>query len=213
MPSKGHRSIGVWRGVSLGSPVTKLFMVYAVLLCACDSQSPPAEPPETGPAQQQAVVFDIDGTLTPKVHTIFRTRDGAAEIVGLMAKKGYRIVYLSARVKVLSAGIPAWLKENGFPDGRIFIAESGEEHRHPATFKAGVLKTLIEQGWALAYAYGDSSTDFEAYAAAGIPKDRVFALLREGEKTCQPGEWSACLAGWTGHVNFVRQSVPPVPAG
>ena len=52
--------------------------------------------------QNQAVVFDIDGTLTSRVHAIRTARDGAAEAVQAYADAGCRIIYLSARV---AAGI------------------------------------------------------------------------------------------------------------
>lgn len=191
-------------------PIRYLFILSAVLSCGCTEQPPPAEATEIRSPQEMAVVFDIDGTLTPKVVAVGKVRPDAAEVASTLAGKGYLIIYLSARVKALSSGIPAWLSENGFPDGIIRIAETAQERRHPATFKEGVLTELIEQGWNVRYAYGDSSTDFEAYAAVGIPRERVFALLREGKKACQPGEWNTCLVGWTEHLDFIRQSVPPV---
>jgi hypothetical protein len=196
--------------VQLRDSIRYLFALSAVLLCGCTEPPPPAEAPEIHSPQEMAVVFDVDGTLTPKVHAVTKVRPDAAAVASALAGKGYRIVYLSARVKALSSGIPAWLSENGFPDGIIRVADTAQERRHPAAFKAGVLTELIEQGWNVQYAYGDSSTDFEAYAAVGIPRERVFALLREGKKACQPGEWNTCLVGWTEHVDFIRQSVPPV---
>lgn len=49
-------------------------------------------------------------------------------------------------------------------------------------------------------AYGDSSTDFEAYADVGIKKDQVFALQRIGETSCQPGIWAKCFSSWTEQI-------------
>ena len=187
-----------------------VLILSTAVLYGCTEQSPPAEVPNIHSPQEMAVVFDIDGTLTPKVHAVRTVRPDAAVVASALAGKGYRIIYLSARVKALSSGIPAWLRENGFPDGIIRVAETAQERRHPATFKAGVLSELIEQGWTVRYAYGDSSTDFEAYAAVGIPRERVFALQREGKNACQPGEWITCLVGWTEHLDFIGQSVPPV---
>jgi len=54
-------------------------------------------------------------------------------------------------------------------------------------------------------AYGDSAKDFEAYIKAGIPKERIFALQRAEEKTCQgdPSMWNKCLQSWTEHMNEI----------
>jgi hypothetical protein len=46
----------------------------------------------------------------------------------------------------------------------------------------------------------------------GIPKERVFAVLRRYEADCEPGEWKVCLTGWTEHLDFVARSVPSVLA-
>jgi hypothetical protein len=189
-------------------PVRILLIVSVGMLCCC-AGLPPADDPISQPRQERAVVFDIDGTLTPRVHTIYTARMDAAEVANVLADKGYLIVYLSARVRSFSAGIPSWLKENGFPDGSIRVARTVQDRKHPGAFKTGVLEQFIHRGWTFELAYGDSSTDFEAYATVGIPKERVFALLREGDKACQPGEWNACLAGWTEHLDFIRQSVAP----
>lgn len=87
-------------------------------------------------------------------------------------------------------------KKNGFPDGYIFVPESLEESNNPTEFKTEILKQIIANGWQIVAAYGDSSTDFEAYATAGIPETSVFALKREGASECQNSKWSKCLNGW-----------------
>ncbi len=182
---------------------------WAIVLAACAgcAQLPYTSIPNPPAAQTQAVVFDIDGTLTPAVASVFVARDGAAEAVRAYAAKGYQIIYLSTRTGWLSAGIPAWLRKNGFPDGSVHVAQTRDERDHPDAYKTRVLKAFIAQGWRLRYAYGDSSTDFAAYAASGIPKDHVFALRRRGKSECQPGIAAACLAGWTEHLGFVADTV------
>jgi phosphatidate phosphatase PAH1 len=76
-------------------------------------------------------------------------------------------------------------------------------------FKTVILQKYLDQGWRLAYAYGDSLTDFYAYASAGIPRNQVFALLREGETQCQDGIYEDCLiGGWEEHLSFIREKVP-----
>ncbi|MBU1237204.1 MAG: hypothetical protein KJ634_01820 [Gammaproteobacteria bacterium] len=185
-----------------------LFVPLLLVLSGGCAQLPVA--PIPSPADRtDAVVFDIDGTLTPKVLDVFEARPDAAKAVRTFAGKGYEIFYVSTRVAWLSAGIPDWLKKNGFPAGSVHVAQTDEDRRHPYDFKKGMLKDIEAHGWNVKFAYGDSSTDFAAYADAGIPKEGVFALLREGEKWCEWGVWKACIYGWTQHLDFIENSVPP----
>ncbi|MEO6227603.1 MAG: hypothetical protein ABIO61_07075 [Thermomonas sp.] len=142
------------------------------------------------------VVFDVDGTLTPTVARIFSVRPDAAAAVRTFAERGHRIVYLTARAPALQGTLRAFLSRNGFPPGDLVAPKDWSEHEAPAAFKARVLADYRAHGWGIAAAYGDSSSDFEAYARAGIPRERVFALRRVGATHCQPGVWSTCLAGW-----------------
>ena len=176
-------------------------------LCSSCAQLPYTAIPHASPAHTEAVVFDIDGTLTPSVSAVFEVRKGAAEAVRAYAEKGYTVIYLSTRVSWLSAGVPGWLEDNGFPEGSVHIAQTRSERNRPDVFKTEVLTSYVAHGWILAYAYGDSSTDLAAYAAVGIPSEHVFVLQRRGESDCQPGLAAACLAGWTEHLEFVSESV------
>lgn len=187
-----------------------LIIVLAALLCIGCAQLPSAVPVAPKP-QSPAVVFDIDGTLTPDVFAVTEVRPDAANAARLFADKGYRIIYLSARVGLLQAGIPQWLKSNGFPEGSKHLSQTDEDHNRPELFKARILKEFFAQGWDVRYGYGDSPTDFLAYADAGIPKERVFALKRRGDAECQKGTWQDCLKGWTEHLAFIS-SVPPARA-
>ena len=185
-------------------------MVLLVVLCCAGCRLPPDGIQPATPCRAQAVVFDIDGTLTPDVQSIFKVRPDAAEAVNLYADKGYAIIYLSARIKLLQRSIPNWLEKNGFPEGNLQVPETSGDGKDHAQFKEKVLREFIAQGWTIAFAYGDSSTDFEAYAAVGIPKEYIFALQREGDQSCQTGEWSTCLGGWSEHIEFIEMSVAPV---
>jgi len=137
--------------------------LFAILLWSC-AQLPPAEVPLASQTRRQAVVFDIDGTLTPQIGSVFEPRPDAARALNMFAAKGYRIVYLTARVPLFQADLPDWLKRNGFPDGDLHVAQNGEQRSQPNKFKARILNEYIQHGWFIAYAYGDSSTDFRAYA-------------------------------------------------
>ncbi len=165
-----------------------------------DSQVP--EPPWP---QALAVVFDIDGTLTPDVQSIATVRPDASQAVRRYFDKGYRVVYLSTRSSLLQNGIPGWLKAKAFPEGSIHVGQTSKDDKDPALFKLRILKEYQARGWRLIGGYGDSSTDFEAYAGAGIPKNLVFALRRKGASRCQPGAWQSCLQGWTEHLTYIDQ--------
>ena len=179
-------------------------LVILLALVASTSCAPlPVVIPEAPFDHAKAVVFDIDGTLTPTPLKYWKARDDAANAVQLFSKEGYEIIYLSARITLLQRDIPGWLKENSFPDGRIYVTQTAEDRRDHAKFKARILRDIIAHGWVIGYAYGDSSTDFEAYAEVGIPRQHVFALRREGDADCQPGVWNACLSGWTEYLDSV----------
>lgn len=178
--------------------------LFALLLCSC-AQLPPTEVPLASQTQRQAVVFDIDGTLTPQIGSVFEPRPDAARALNMFAAKGYRIVYLTARVPIFQAGLPDWLTRNGFPQGDLHVAQNGEQRSQPDKFKARILNEYIQRGWFIAYAYGDASTDFRAYAGAGIPRERIFALKRQGARNCDRGDYRLCLDGWSENLPFIEE--------
>ena len=176
-----------------------LTLSLIIILVGCSK--PAAEFQLAYEEQTMAVVLDIDGTLTPRPIEMWKAREDAAKAAHIFAAKGYKIVYLSARVRPFQASISSWLEENGFPTGSLMLTETADDRKDHAHFKTRMLQDLLAHGWTIAFAFGDSSTDFEAYAAARIPTERVFALRREGEETCQPGAWKACLDGWTEYLD------------
>jgi phosphatidate phosphatase PAH1 len=149
-------------------------------------------------------VLDIDGTLTPKVLDVHSVRPDAAKAMSAISEKGYTVVYVTTRIPLFQSMLPKWLRDNGFPEGILHVAQTDEERDHPEEYKARVLNDYVRKGWRLEYAYGDSSTDFAAYAAAGIPKERVFALKRTGSNNCEQGIYEACLDGWTEHLPYIN---------
>lgn len=184
----------------------RFVLLLWVVMCASCTLTPhkvEIAPPENN----LAVVFDIDGTLTTRVHAIRDTRKGAVAAVQAYADAGYRIVYLSARHPLFQWHIPNWLEQHGFPAGPIHVTESSEQRSDHASFKYGVLGNYRESGWELAAAYGDSSTDFDAYANAGIRRDRVFALKREGAEACEPGIWAECFATWPEQMAIIGELI------
>lgn len=174
------------------------------LFCSGRTQLPTTAIANATLSHDHAIVVDIDGTLTPSVLFIWKAREHASRALNIFAEKGYEIIYLSTRISLFSAGIPGWLKSEGFPDGSIHVAQTREDHSLPELYKTRMLREFIAKGWVLQGAYGDSSADFVAYSAVHIPKGHVYALKREGNAACQPGEWVACLSGWTEHLEFIE---------
>jgi len=187
-----------------------MLVCVGLLIWGC-TQIPVAAVPLPSTTPGKVVVTDIDGTLTPKNLDVFEARPEAAAVLNTLAQQGYQIVYLTARTPLLQAGLPQWLHDHGFPPGPLHVAQSAEERHHPDQYKARVLEDYIHAGWQLAYAFGDSTTDFIAYAAAGIPRQDVFALRRRGSATCQPGVYQACLGSWPEFLGYFDTEVPATP--
>lgn len=178
------------------------WLVLAVAACATLPEAPiPAPTGETA----ALAVFDIDGTLTPHELRVHQARPQAAEAVRAFESRGYEIAYLTARTPAFQASLPAWLAEHGFPRGNLHVAQSRQERRNPADFKARVLDGYVARGWRLAYGFGDSTTDFIAYQRAGLAAERVYALKRKGQETCEAGVYRACLDEWG---DFPASDVP-----
>lgn len=186
---------------------TPIIVMVAFLCVGCTLnpyavQKAPVKP-------DQAVVFDIDGTLTPKPSAIYTARDDAALAVQRYADKGFKIIYLSARFVLFQANIPDWLKENHFPEGSIHVPQTAADRSDHAAFKKRILDIYTANGWKFIAAYGDSSTDFQAYAAAGIEQKNVYAIQRAGETSCRPGLWAKCFRSWSEQMDIIMELTQP----
>jgi len=176
--------------------------VLLLLATSCSLQ--PTDVQVASVEYNKAVIFDIDGTLTPNNISIFTARPDAAHIVNLYADKGYKIIYLSARNMFFQFNIPCFLKENGFPIGNIHVPQQSSDRDDFAAFKQKLLMRYQNKGWNLVAAYGDSTSDFKAYAAVGIDPEHIYSIKREGAQTCQPGPWSQCLQSWSEQVDSIE---------
>lgn len=168
-----------------------------ILLLSWSAQMALAQDIPQAPVGGRAVVFDIDGTLTPNVLAIWAARPGAARAVQDFADAGVRVIYLSARRPAFQGGLPDWLSGHGFPAGPLHLVPDMAAHRDPVPFKYDVIETYKAKGWQIIAGFGDSSSDFAAYAAAGLPQSHVFALRRAGRSDCQPGPVQGCYDSWT----------------
>lgn len=196
-----------WMEVSMGDVRRRhgaaRLLVIGVLLGGCTAMKelPRASAP---PAGGPAVVFDIDGTLTPRKLKFEVARPGASCVANVYAAKGYSIVYLTARPnppffcwKPVEELTKDWLREKGFPDGRVDVSTSLEDVSDPQAFKTKELDRLInKEKYDFKFAYGDQISDFNAYKAVGIPSESIFALQREDEHDCDGSSqhlYSKCL--------------------
>lgn len=172
-------------------------------LCGCAITPDPVTNAPTPGAP--AVVFDIDGTLTPDVLDVFDVRPDAPTVAGDFANRGVHIVYLSARIPAFQFLIPGWLERHEFPPGAVQVTDDAEDREDVVAFKRGIVDAWQAAGWQVVAAFGDSTTDFEAYREAGIGPDRIFALRRDGEGQCQPGPWERCFDDWDDIERFLAE--------
>jgi hypothetical protein len=162
-----------------------------------------------GPDPVQAVVFDIDGTLTPSETDFFDVRPYAPEAVEAWLDLGYEVILVTARPELfdlLEFATQFWLMLSHFPDDLPLIMSDEilftDEMRYE--YKLEVLEDLQDDGYEVVYAYGNSSSDFDAYEDAGIPSAHVHALRNAGESNCEPGAWVACFSSYAGHLAWIE---------
>jgi hypothetical protein len=139
------------------------------------------------PSDMQVVVADIDGTLTLSDDELFmQLEDGsydpqqngaASTLLRAWADKGYVVIYLSARLHAFRSESRVWLDEHAFPVGPIITANSLVVGESARAYKAAWLQRLDQDfGWQITAAYGNATSDIDAYEDAGIPKNVTFII-------------------------------------
>ncbi|MBI5609252.1 MAG: hypothetical protein HY902_10280 [Deltaproteobacteria bacterium] len=142
------------------------------------------------PAGVQAVVTDIDGTLTTSDWELFQDvifgasaamYPDANTAMQQFGKKDYRLVYVTGRPQMVNRYSRIWLADHDFPLGPLFLTEDVAQTLPTATgvqkFKADLLndlKSAVKINWIASF--GNATTDIGAYYAAGLPKDKVFII-------------------------------------
>ncbi|STX29661.1 Uncharacterized protein involved in plasmid maintenance [Legionella beliardensis] len=135
----------------------------------------------------EAIVFDIDGTLTLSDFEIVKDYLSiatalpyyyAAEVLEDYSQKGYELIFLTARPYWMAAMSRDWLKNVLFHDAWPLKTRNSLLMREgTAAYKANYLKELIrEKHLKIIRAYGNAMTDIEAYALAGIPKEETYII-------------------------------------
>ncbi|HSN99080.1 MAG TPA: hypothetical protein VLS89_12375, partial [Candidatus Nanopelagicales bacterium] len=142
---------------------------------------------EVVPPGTPMFVSDVDGTLTgteteefsalltgdlPTVHA------DAPEAFHLLASKGYRPMYMTARPEWLTGRTREFVEAYGFPPGIIHttLSLTGAVGGSASTYKTEELAMLAERELLPAWAFGNTETDAEAYDNGGVMplSQRVF---------------------------------------
>lgn len=137
------------------------------------------------PPGSKFVVTDIDGTLTLSDQEVAmqinddtyvpKAMTAAVDMLQAWSKKGYPIVYLTARGHILLTDTREWLTQLGFPDGVVITSNSIAPSAAP--YKTTWLQRMITTfGWVAVAAYGNADTDITAYNNASIPKADTFII-------------------------------------
>jgi hypothetical protein len=139
------------------------------------------------PAGAPLFVSDVDGTLTTSeneeaydflIDTIPDANPFAAEALSLLASKGYRPMYITARPEWLDRRTREFVELHDFPQGIIHTTTTytGANGDAAALYKSGEFAMLKGKGLVPSYVFGNKDSDALAFDNAGItPLDhRVF---------------------------------------
>jgi len=142
---------------------------------------------EIVPKNTPTFVTDVDGTLTTsesaQTLALFTgsmpdANPDAAQVLALLASKGYRPFYLTARPDWLGKTTQDWIVAKGFPPGILHttLVSGGATGAAAGTFKTDELADLAGKGMKPAFAFGNTDTDADAYNNAGIQPltNRIF---------------------------------------
>jgi hypothetical protein len=130
---------------------------------------------EVVPRGTAIFVSDVDGTLTPSETAEFgglltgaipEANADSPRILGLLADKGYRPLFLTARPEWLTGRTREFLATRGFPAGIVHttLGGSGALGAAATSFKTAEIAALQGKGLRPAYAFGNTDSDAEAYA-------------------------------------------------
>jgi hypothetical protein len=174
----------------------------------------------------RAVVFDIDGTLTTDdfelITQVFdqlakgsykpKAYPAGTQVARTWHDKGYLLVYLTGRPDWLRRITLPWLQDQNAPPGPLHLTDTNGQALPTAngvgTYKTAYLNELKQQGVTLHAAYGNATTDIQAYLAAGVPKERVFIIGKHGGE-----QGTVALNDYPSHLPTAQAApTPPTPA-
>jgi phosphatidate phosphatase PAH1 len=99
--------------------------------------------------------------------------------------KGYRPVYLTARPELSVERTREFVEKRSFPEGRIetsLAALLGLTGNKAVAYKSEALNRLLDKGFEIAYAFGNTETDAQVYENAGIPADSRYFFKYSDKK-------------------------------
>lgn len=165
---------------------------------------------------RDAVLFDIDGTLTINDFEAYADYVGvktataysyAPQVVNAYRQKGYQVIFLTGR--------PYWVTKDGLE--WLKIQDMGQWHYHSNPYGDGPIPPNTQQfktdyvrylrdtvGLNIVRAYGNATTDIAAYADGGIPKAQTFII---GPNAGASGT-QAIQGDYTAHYSFVVEPTP-----
>ncbi len=167
-------------------------------------------------AGRKAVLFDIDGTLTINDFEAYADYVGvktaqayyyAPETVRAYRDKGYQLVFLTARPYWVTKDGREWFVTQNLPQWHYRSNPYGDGPIPPNTVahKQGYIQYLREHvGLDIVRAYGNASTDIEAYAGAGLPKAETWII---GKNAGNNGT-QAISGDYSYHFSTVVQNTP-----
>jgi hypothetical protein len=138
------------------------------------------------PASPRVAVTDVDGTLTENEAAEFPamlrgtfppTHPGAPEVFWALVRRGYDVMYLTARPEWLLGRTRQWLETRGFPPGIVHttLTGTGLIGDGAEAFKTEELRRLQSTlASAPAAGFGNMPSDIRAYRAVGIDPSRSF---------------------------------------
>ncbi len=159
------------------------------------------------PTNTPVVVFNIAGTLLAKKDEKAAALPGAVELTRAYAEHGYLVAYIAGNIGEREAR--EWLVENGFSSGvvmanngasyhRLWLGEGSQRDvvRDPKGFRSSVaedfrvdaLNAIRDAGLLVDAAYGNASTDAQAFGRAGLGSEQIW--LTENES-------------WEGHTSKI----------
>lgn len=165
----------------------------------------------------KAVLFDIDETLTASdLEQILDytgieaadARGGAGELVRHYVERGYHPIFVTGRSYWYAKGSRNWLANYlNVPDFTLRTTMSNETGLfNVAEYKANALNEFQAQGIEILRAYGNATTDIEAYEAAGIPKAETYII---GKNAGANGTQAVANGSYWEHLNEVAYPNTP----
>jgi phosphatidate phosphatase PAH1 len=164
------------------------------------------------PRETHLRIFDIDGTLTTSdieiIHGEPELYPGAVELTQAEASRDHVIVYLTGRPYWLATTTRAWLRRHPFAQGVLRVANAFHEAMPWGVggYKRQFLKELQANGFVIDVAYGNATTDIDAYLGAGLMPDKVFIIGKHGGER----ETHAVDGSWEERVRALK--APPAVA-